>query len=172
MLDDGRLTDNKGRVVNFKNTIIIMTSNLGSNVIRENFEKITPLNREEVIENTKNLVLSMLKQSIRPEFLNRIDEIVVFSPLKEHEIEQIVRLQLEGVGHLLAESGIMLEYTEEGLHSIAQAGFDPEFGARPVKRVIQRKVLNQLSKDLLAGTVDKTKPIIVDAIDETVFFRN
>ena len=172
VLDDGRLTDNKGRVVNFKNTIIIMTSNLGSNVIRENFEKITPLNREEVIENTKNLVLSMLKQSIRPEFLNRIDEIVVFSPLKEHEIEQIVRLQLEGVGHLLAESGITLEYTEEGLHSIAQAGFDPEFGARPVKRVIQRKVLNQLSKDLLAGTVDKTKPIIVDAIDETVFFRN
>ncbi|NLI99650.1 MAG: AAA domain-containing protein, partial [Bacteroidales bacterium] len=172
VLDDGRLTDNKGRVVNFKNTIIIMTSNLGSDVIRENFEKITPLNREEVIENTKNLVLSMLKQSIRPEFLNRIDEIVVFSPLKEHEIEQIVRLQLEGVGHLLAESGITLEYTEEGLKSIAEAGFDPEFGARPVKRVIQRKVLNQLSKDLLAGTVDKTKPIIVDAIDETVFFRN
>ncbi len=172
VLDDGRLTDNKGRVVNFKNTIIIMTSNLGSNVIRENFEKITPSNREEVIENTKNLVLSMLKQSIRPEFLNRIDEIVVFSPLKEHEIEQIVRLQLEGVGRLLAESGITLKYTEEGLHSIAEAGFDPEFGARPVKRVIQRKVLNQLSKDLLAGTVDKTKPIIVDAIDETVFFRN
>lgn len=172
VLDDGRLTDNKGRVVNFKNTIIIMTSNLGSNVIRENFEKITPSNREEVIENTKNLVLSMLKQSIRPEFLNRIDEIVVFTPLKEKEIEQIVRLQLQGIGELLSESGITLEYTDEGLHSIAQAGYDPEFGARPVKRVIQRKVLNQLSKELLAGTVDKTKPIIVDAIDETVFFRN
>src|SRR5690554_3147527 len=172
VLDDGRLTDNKGRVVNFKNTIIIMTSNMGSNLIRENFEKITRTNREEVIENTKNLVLAMLKQTIRPEFLNRIDEIVVFAPLKEHEIEQIVRLQLEGVGRLLAESGIQLEYTEEGLKSIAEAGFDPEFGARPVKRVIQRKVLNQLSKDLLAGTVDKTKPIIVDAIDETVFFRN
>ena len=172
VLDDGRLTDNKGRVVNFKNTIIIMTSNMGSNLIRENFEKITRTNREEVIENTKNLVLAMLKQTIRPEFLNRIDEIVVFAPLKEHEIEQIVRLQLEGVGRLLAESGIQLEYTEEGLKSIAEAGFDPEFGARPVKRVIQRKVLNQLSKDLLAGTVDKTKPIVVDAIDETVFFRN
>ncbi len=172
VLDDGRLTDNKGRVVNFKNTIIIMTSNMGSNLIRENFEKITRTNREEVIENTKNLVLAMLKQTIRPEFLNRIDEIVVFAPLREHEIEQIVRLQLEGVGRLLAESGIQLEYTEEGLKSIAEAGFDPEFGARPVKRVIQRKVLNQLSKDLLAGTVDKTKPIIVDAIDETVFFRN
>jgi ATP-dependent chaperone ClpB len=172
VLDDGRLTDNKGRVVNFKNTIIIMTSNMGSNLIRENFERITPSNREEIIENTRNLVMDMLKRTIRPEFLNRIDDIIMFSPLKENEIEQIVRLQLAGVSNMLLESGIELKYTDEALKSISAAGFDPEFGARPVKRVIQRKVLNQLSKDLLAGTVDKTKPIIIDAIDDTVFFRN
>ncbi|MBK5194436.1 MAG: ATP-dependent chaperone ClpB [Proteiniphilum sp.] len=172
VLDDGRLTDNKGRVVNFKNSIIIMTSNLGSALIRESFEKMTPVNREEIIENTKNKVLNILKQTIRPEFLNRIDDIVMFSPLKEEEIEQIVRLQLEGVRMMLAENGIELQYSDEALRCISRAGFDPEFGARPVKRVIQRKVLNQLSKDMLAGTVDKSKPIIIDAIDDTVFFRN
>ena len=172
VLDDGRLTDNKGRVVNFKNTIIIMTSNLGSNLIRENFEKITPKNREEIIEETKNQVMNMLKTTIRPEFLNRIDDIIVFAPLKEEEIEQIVRLQLDGVSKMLAENGITLTYTEEAVKSIAQSGYDPEFGARPVKRVIQRKVLNKLSKDILAGTVDKSKPIIIDAIDDAVFFKN
>ncbi|HBB02049.1 MAG: ATP-dependent chaperone ClpB [Bacteroidetes bacterium GWD2_45_23] len=172
VLDDGRLTDNKGRVVNFKNTIIIMTSNLGSNMIRENFEKITPTNREEIIEKTKNLVMDMLKKTIRPEFLNRIDDIIMFSPLKESEIEQIVRIQLEGVRKMLAENGIELQFTEEALKSISVAGFDPEFGARPVKRVIQNKVLNQLSKDLLGGTLDKTRPISIDAIDDTIFFRN
>lgn len=172
VLDDGRLTDNKGRVVNFKNTIIIMTSNMGSALIREHFEKITSVNREEIVENTKNMVLNILKQTIRPEFLNRIDDIIMFAPLKEEEIMQIVRLQLEGVRVMLAENGITLKYTNEAINSISRAGFDPEFGARPVKRVIQRKVLNQLSKDLLAGTVDKSKPIIIDAIDETVFFRN
>ena len=172
VLDDGRLTDNKGRVVNFKNSIIIMTSNLGSALIRESFEKMTPVNREEIIETTKNMVLNILKQTIRPEFLNRIDDIVMFSPLKEEEIAQIVRLQLEGVRKMLAENGITLKYTDEAVNSISRAGFDPEFGARPVKRVIQRRVLNQLSKDMLAGTVDKSKPIIIDAIDDTVFFRN
>jgi ATP-dependent chaperone ClpB len=172
VLDDGRLTDNKGRVVNFKNTIIIMTSNLGSNLIRENFEKITPKNREEIIEETKNQVMNMLKTTIRPEFLNRIDDIIVFAPLKEEEIEQIVRLQLDGVSKMLAENGITLTYTEEAVKSIAQSGYDPEFGARPVKRVIQRKVLNKLSKEILAGTVDKSKPIIIDAIDDAVFFKN
>jgi len=172
VLDDGRLTDNKGRVTNFKNSIIIMTSNLGSALIRESFEKMTPVNREEIIETTKNMVLNILKQTIRPEFLNRIDDIVMFSPLKEEEIAQIVRLQLEGVRKMLAENGITLKYTDEAVNSISRAGFDPEFGARPVKRVIQRRVLNQLSKDMLAGTVDKSKPIIIDAIDETVFFRN
>jgi len=172
VLDDGRLTDNKGRVVNFKNSIIIMTSNLGSALIRESFEKMTPVNREEIIETTKNMVLNILKQTIRPEFLNRIDDIVMFSPLKEEEIAQIVRLQLEGVRKMLAENGITLKYTDEAVNSISRAGFDPEFGARPVKRVIQRRVLNQLSKDMLAGTVDKSKPIIIDAIDDTVFFKN
>ncbi len=172
VLDDGRLTDNKGRVVNFKNTIIIMTSNMGSNLIRENFEKMTPKNREEIIENTKTQVMNMLKQTIRPEFLNRIDDIIMFAPLNEDEIEQIVRLQLEGIRKMLAENGIELQYTDEALKSIAHAGFDPEFGARPVKRVIQRKVLNQLSKDILAGTVDKSKPIVIDAVDEHIYFRN
>ncbi len=172
VLDDGRLTDNKGRVVNFKNTIIIMTSNMGSNLIRENFERITPSNREEIIENTRNLVMDMLKRTIRPEFLNRIDDIIMFAPLKEDEIEQIVRIQLGTVGKMLSENGIELRYTDEAVRSISVAGFDPEFGARPVKRLIQRKVLNQLSKDLLAGKVDKTKPIVIDAIDDTIFFRN
>ena len=172
VLDDGRLTDNKGRVVNFKNTIIIMTSNMGSSLIRENFERITPSNREEIIDNTRNLVMDMLKRTIRPEFLNRIDDIIMFAPLNESEIEQIVRIQLDGVEKMLSENGIELKYTEEAVRSISIAGFDPEFGARPVKRVIQRKVLNQLSKDLLAGKVDKTKPIVIDAIDDTVFFRN
>ncbi|SFS99405.1 ATP-dependent Clp protease ATP-binding subunit ClpB [Porphyromonadaceae bacterium NLAE-zl-C104] len=172
VLDDGRLTDNKGRVVNFKNTIIIMTSNMGSNLIRENFERITPSNREEIIENTRNLVMDMLKRTIRPEFLNRIDDIIMFAPLKEDEIEQIVRIQLGAVGKMLSENGIELRYTDEAVRSISVAGFDPEFGARPVKRLIQRKVLNQLSKDLLAGKVDKTKPIVIDAIDDTIFFRN
>lgn len=133
---------------------------------------MTPVNREEIIETTKNMVLNILKQTIRPEFLNRIDDIVMFSPLKEEEIAQIVRLQLEGVRKMLAENGITLKYTDEAVNSISRAGFDPEFGARPVKRVIQRRVLNQLSKDMLAGTVDKSKPIIIDAIDDTVFFRN
>lgn len=172
VLDDGRLTDNKGRVVNFKNTIIVMTSNMGSNEIRENFEKINPLNREEIIENTRNLVMDMLKKNIRPEFLNRIDDIIMFTPLKESEIAQIVKLQLDKVGKSLAESGIVLKYSDEAVKSITQAGYDPEFGARPVKRVIQRKVLNQLSKDLLSGKVDKSKPITIDAIDELIFFKN
>ena len=172
VLDDGRLTDNKGRVVNFKNTIIIMTSNMGSNLIRENFERITPANRDEIIDKTRNQVMDMLKKTIRPEFLNRIDDIIMFAPLTEDEIEQIVRIQLNGVEKMLSENGIELKYTDEAVRSISAAGFDPEFGARPVKRLIQRKVLNQLSKDLLAGQVDKTKPITIDAIDDTVFFRN
>ena len=172
VLDDGRLTDNKGRVVNFKNTIIIMTSNMGSSEIRENFEKINPLNREEIIDNTRNLVMDMLKRNIRPEFLNRIDDIIMFMPLKESEITQIVKLQLDKVANSLSESGIILKYSDEAINSISSSGYDPEFGARPVKRVIQRKVLNQLSKDLLSGRVDKSKPITIDAIDDHIFFKN
>ncbi|MDD4696161.1 MAG: ATP-dependent chaperone ClpB [Fermentimonas sp.] len=172
VLDDGRLTDNKGRVVNFKNTIIIMTSNMGSNLIRENFEKLTPTNRDEIIDNTRNLVMDMMKKTIRPEFLNRIDEIIMFAPLKESEITQIVRLQLDKVKKSLAESGIELKYSDEAVRSISESGYDPEFGARPVKRVIQRKVLNQLSKELLSGKVDKSKPITIDAIDDLIYFKN
>lgn len=172
VLDDGRLTDNKGRVVNFKNTIIIMTSNMGSSLIRENFEKITDQNHDQVVENTKQAVLDMLKQNIRPEFLNRIDDIVMFAPLKRDEITQIVRIQLDIVKRMLAENNLMLQYTDAAVQALSEAGYDPEFGARPVKRVIQRMVLNQLSKDILAGKVDNTRPIVIDSEGEHIFFKN
>ena len=172
VLDDGRLTDNKGRMVNFKNTIIIMTSNMGSNVIRENFAKMTPENRDETVEKTKLEVLDMLKQTIRPEFLNRIDETIMFTPLNEKEIEEIVGLQVKGVKKMLAANGITLEVTPAALHFLAEEGYDPEFGARPVKRVIHRLVLNRLSKDILAQTVDKDRPIIIDVKDDDLVFTN
>lgn len=172
VLDDGRLTDNKGRVVNFKNTIIIMTSNMGSALIRENFESITPQNHDEVVETTKNMVLNMLKQNVRPEFLNRIDDIIMFEPLKQDEITQIVSIQLDIAKRMLAENGLTLEYTESAVLALSHAGYDPEFGARPVKRVIQRMVLNQLSKDILSSKVDNTRPIVIDAVDEHIFFKN
>ena len=172
VLDDGRLTDNKGRVVNFKNTIIIMTSNLGSGYIQEQFDKIDKSNREYIIEETKEHVMEMLKRTIRPEFLNRIDETIMFTPLDEHEIEKIVRLQIDGVKNLLADNGIMLEVTDAGIRFISKAGFDPDFGARPIKRAIQRYLLNDLSKQLLAGAVDKEKAIRVDSDDEKLIFTN
>ena len=172
VLDDGRLTDNKGRLVNFKNTIIIMTSNMGSSLIRENFEKITPENREEVLEKTKQEVLELLKQTIRPEFLNRIDETIMFTPLNEQEIEKIVGLQLNSVKKLLAANGVELNVTPAALKFIAHEGYDPQFGARPVKRIIHRYVLNQLSKDLLAQKVDKSKPISIDADKNGLLFKN
>ena len=172
VLDDGRLTDNKGRLVNFKNTIIIMTSNMGSSLIRENFAKMTDANREETIDNTKNSVLEMLKQTIRPEFINRIDEIIMFTPLNEKEIEEIVKLQVDGIKRMLHANGITLEVTPAALHYLAVEGYDPEFGARPVKRVIHRLVLNQLSKDILAQTVDKDHPIIIDMKNEQLVFKN
>ncbi len=172
VLDDGRLTDNKGRVVNFKNTIIIMTSNMGSGLIRENFAGITPKNHDEVVEKTKNEVLNMLKVNIRPEFLNRIDEIIMFEPLQLKEIEQVVRMQLDGVVNMLKGNGVKLQFTDEAISWIAQMGFDPEFGARPVKRVIQRMILDTLSKQLLAGTIDKTAPIIIDMKDGELDFKN
>ena len=172
VLDDGRLTDNKGRVVNFKNTIIIMTSNLGSSYIQEQFDKIDKSNREYIIEETKEHVMEMLKRTIRPEFLNRIDETIMFTPLDEHEIEKIVRLQIDGVKNLLADNGIMLEVTDAGIRFISKAGFDPDFGARPIKRAIQRYLLNDLSKQLLAGAVDKEKAIRVDSDDEKLIFTN
>ncbi len=172
VLDDGRLTDNKGRMVNFKNTIIIMTSNMGSSVIRDNFAKMTPENKEETVEKTKQEVLDMLKQTIRPEFLNRIDETIMFTPLNEKEIEEIVGLQVKGVKKMLAANGITLEVTPAALHFLAEEGYDSEFGARPVKRVIHRLVLNRLSKDILAHTVDKDRPIIIDVKDDDLVFTN
>ena len=172
VLDDGRLTDNKGRTVNFKNTIIIMTSNMGSQLIRENFEKMTDANKNEIIEKTKNQVLDMLKANIRPEFLNRIDEIIMFTPLSKKEIQQIVELQINAVKRTLERNGIDLTITEKAIDLLADEGYDPEFGARPVKRVIQREILNRLSKDILAGNVDKDRSITIDASGEEFIFRN
>ena len=172
VLDDGRLTDNKGRTVNFKNTIIIMTSNLGSQLIRESFENLTPENREEVIETTREQVFELLKQTIRPEFLNRIDELIMFTPLTENEIESIVTLQLNGLKKQLETSGIKLKVTSEALSFIAREGYDPQFGARPVKRVIQRYILNELSKQLIAGTVENKRPIVVTMRDDQLVFTN
>ncbi|MDH6533946.1 ATP-dependent chaperone ClpB [Parabacteroides sp. 52] len=172
VLDDGRLTDNKGRVVNFKNTIIIMTSNMGSSLIRENFEKITAENREKVMDETKIQVLELLKKTIRPEFLNRIDEIIMFTPLNEEEIRQIVTLQLNGVQKMLMQNGIRLEFTEAAIRLLSDEGFDPQFGARPVKRVIQKRVLNELSKQILAMKIDRDRPIRIDREGEELVFTN
>ena len=171
VLDDGRLTDNKGRVVNFKNTIIIMTSNLGSSLIRENFEKMTPATHDKVVDETKIQVLELLKKTIRPEFLNRIDDIIMFTPLNEEEIRKIVSLQLNSVKKMLATNGVALDFTNEAVDFIADKGFDPQFGARPVKRVIQKYVLNELSK-ALGGTVDRNRPIVIDRKDDGLEFKN
>jgi len=172
VLDDGRLTDNKGRTVNFKNTIIIMTSNMGSNFIQSQFERLTDSNKEQLIEETKNEVLNMLKKNIRPEFLNRIDEIIMFTPLNSEQIEKIVRLQINNVEKMLKENDITLVVTDKAIKCLAKAGFDPEFGARPVKRAIQRYLLNDLSKKLLAGSVNSEHPIQVDAENDELVFRN
>lgn len=172
VLDDGRLTDNKGRTVNFKNTIIIMTSNIGSALIRENFEKMNEKNHDEVIEKTKNQVFELLKQSIRPEFLNRVDELIMFAPLNEKQITDIVRLQLSGIQKLLSDSQIHLEIDEEVIRFIARAGFDPQFGARPVKRAIQKLLLNDLSKAILSGTIRQNDTIYVKSDGDKLRFRN
>jgi ATP-dependent Clp protease ATP-binding subunit ClpB len=172
VLDDGRLTDNKGRLVNFKNTIIIMTSNMGSSLIRERMEHLTAANRTQVIESTKREVLDMLKQNIRPEFLNRIDEIIMFTPLGENEIREIVNLQMRSVAKSLAKSGVTLSVTDAAIDYLAKVGYDPEFGARPVKRAIQRLVLNELSKDILADKVNRDKPIVINANSDGLTFKN
>ena len=172
VLDDGRLTDNKGRVVNFKNTIIIMTSNLGSQLIRENCENLSDNNREEILEKTKNEVFELLKQTIRPEFLNRIDELIMFTPLQQSEIRDIVELQIRQVQKLLERNGVQLEVTTAAVDLFAREGYDPQFGARPVKRVLQRMLLNELSKQIIAGTVNTEKPIRVDAKGDEVVFVN
>jgi ATP-dependent Clp protease ATP-binding subunit ClpB len=172
VLDDGRLTDNKGRTVNFKNTIIIMTSNIGSTLIQENFEGMTEKNKEEILAKTKTEVYEILKKSIRPEFLNRIDEVIMFEPLNRNDINKIVEIQFNNVAKLLAEQGVKMSATPEAIDWLAQLGYDPQFGARPVKRVMQKQVLNELSKQILGGTIDKDKEIVLDMFDNKFVFRN
>jgi ATP-dependent Clp protease ATP-binding subunit ClpB len=172
VLDDGRLTDNKGRVVNFKNTIIIMTSNMGSDIIQENFADVTEKNKEEVLDRTKAEVMNRLKETIRPEFLNRVDEIILFQPLMRKEIRGIIRIQLDNLKRLVAENGIELQFSEYLLDYLAENGFDPQFGARPLKRLIQKEIVNGLSKKILAGQVEKSYPFLVDVFDGVVIFRN
>ncbi|HRE50900.1 MAG TPA: ATP-dependent chaperone ClpB [Flavitalea sp.] len=172
VLDDGRLTDNKGRVVNFKNTIIIMTSNLGSLVIQENFEGVDESNKEEMVEKTRREVIDLLKRTIRPEFLNRVDEIIMFQPLMKKEIKGIIQIQLRGLQKLVQQSGIQLEFSDYLLDFLAENGFDPQFGARPLKRLIQKEIVNKLSKKILAGDIDKSQAVLVDVFDGTVVFRN
>ena len=172
VLDDGRLTDNKGRVVNFKNTIIIMTSNMGSQIIQANFEDVTELNKEEVVDKTKQEVMALLRQTIRPEFLNRIDEVIMFQPLLQNDIREIIKIQLYDLKDQLEKNGVQLEFTDYALDYLAENGFDPQFGARPLKRLIQKQIINQLSKKLLEGSIDKSKPVLVDVFDGVVVFRN
>ncbi len=172
VLDDGRLTDNKGRTVNFKNTVIIMTSNLGSQIIQNNFEGVNERNREEVVEKTKAEVTALLRTTLQPEFLNRIDEIIMFQPLLKGEIREIIRIQLEELEKLMSKSDVKIEFTDYALDYLAEAGFDPQFGARPLKRLIQKKIINPLSKKLIADDIDKSKPVLVDVFDDMVVFRN
>ncbi len=172
VLDDGRLTDNKGRVVNFKNTIIIMTSNMGSQIIQDNFEGINENNKEEVVDKTKDEVMDMLRKTIRPEFLNRIDEVIMFQPLMKKEIKGIINIQLEGLRKLVEKNGIDLQFSDYTLDYLAENGYDPQFGARPLKRLVQKQIVNQLSKKILAGDIDTSSPVMVDVFDGTVVFRN
>ncbi|HZG25501.1 MAG TPA: ATP-dependent chaperone ClpB [Chitinophagaceae bacterium] len=172
VLDDGRLTDNKGRVVNFKNTIVIMTSNIGSHIIQANFEDLNEKNREDVVETTKLEVLNLLRQTIRPEFFNRIDEVIMFQPLLKKEIKGIIKIQLNDLKELLSKSGIRLEFSEYAIDFLAENGFDVQYGARPLKRLIQKEIVNQLSKKILAGSIDKSQPVLVDVFDGVVVFRN
>ncbi|HPN58710.1 MAG TPA: AAA family ATPase, partial [Chitinophagaceae bacterium] len=172
VLDDGRLTDNKGRVVNFKNTIIIMTSNIGSHLIMDAFDGIKEKDIEEANAKAKVEVMNLLRQTIRPEFLNRVDEIIMFQPLLKREIMGIVKIQLNSLKKLVAENGITLQFSDYALEFLSDQGFDPQFGARPLKRLIQKEIVNQLSKRILAGDIDKSKPVLVDVFDGVVVFRN
>ena len=172
VLDDGRLTDNKGRVVNFKNTIIIMTSNMGSDIIQENFADVNERNLESVLERTRADVMVRLRETIRPEFLNRVDEIILFHPLMKKEIKGIIRIQLQHLQQLVSQNGIDLKFSDYLLDYLAENGYDPQFGARPLKRLIQKEIVNQLSKKILGGTIDKSQPVLVDVFDNVVVFRN
>ncbi len=172
VLDDGRLTDNKGRVVNFKNTIIIMTSNMGSQIIQANFENVTEENKEEVVDQTKVEVMNLLRQTIRPEFLNRVDEVIMFQPLLKNEIRGIIRIQLDNLAKMLSKNGIDIHFTDYTLDYLAENGYDAQYGARPLKRLIQKEIVNPLSKKILAGNVDHQHPVLVDVFDGLVVFRN
>ncbi|HKL35312.1 MAG TPA: AAA family ATPase, partial [Salegentibacter sp.] len=170
VLDEGRLTDNKGRLADFKNTIIIMTSNMGSHIIQDKYENIKDL--DTAMESAKTEVLALLKQNVRPEFINRIDDIIMFSPLTQQDIKKIVSLQLKGVKKMLEKQHIVLDATEEAIRFLASRGFDPQFGARPVKRVVQREVLNKLSKEILAGNIKTDSIILIDEFNDELVFRN
>jgi len=159
-------------VVNFKNTIIIMTSNMGSHIIQENFEKINDQNREEVVDATREEVMTLLKQTIRPEFLNRVDEVIMFQPLMREEIKGIINIQLQQLKELMARNGMILEFSDYALDYLATQGYDPQFGARPLKRLIQKEIVNLLSKKILSGEIDKSKPVLVDVFDGVVVIRN
>jgi ATP-dependent Clp protease ATP-binding subunit ClpB len=172
VLDDGRLTDNKGRVVNFKNTIVIMTSNMGSQIIQQNFEEVNEKNLDDVIEATKTQVMELLRQTLRPEFLNRVDDVIMFHPLMRKEIRGIIQIQLNGIKKQLGKQGIELDFSDYALDYLVENGFDPQYGARPLKRVIQKEVINLLSKKIIAGDIDKTKPVLIDVFDGTVVMRN
>src|SRR5690606_13010757 len=172
VLDDGHLTDNKGRVVNFKNTIIIMTSNTGSHIIQENFSRLDDMNKDEVIAKTKDEVFELLQKSMRPEFLNRIDEVIMFTPLIRDEIGDIVRMQFQRVQRQLSEQNISLSASEDAIDWLGQLGYDPVYGARPLKRVIQKRILNELSKEILAGKVSKDSVIQLDVFDGQFVFLN
>ncbi|MGL6269730.1 MAG: AAA family ATPase, partial [Chitinophagaceae bacterium] len=172
VLDDGRLTDNKGRVVNFKNTIIIMTSNIGSHLIQDAFENVDESGLEAATRKAKVEVMNLLRQTIRPEFLNRVDEIIMFQPLMKSEIRKIIIIQLNNLKKLVATNGIDLQFTDYAIDYLAENGFDPQFGARPLKRLIQKEIVNQLSKRILAGDIDKTRPVKMDVFDGVVVFRN
>lgn len=172
VLDDGRLTDNKGRVVDFKNTIIIMTSNIGSHIIQHNFETVDEDNKEEIVDRTRQEVMELLKQTIRPEFLNRVDEIIMFQPLMRNDIRNIIKIQLENLRQLIAKNGIELKFSDYAIDYLAEHGFDPVFGARPLKRLIQKEIVNQLSKRILMGDIEKNKTVLVDVFDGVVVFRN
>jgi ATP-dependent Clp protease ATP-binding subunit ClpB len=171
VLDDGRLTDNKGRLVNFKNTIVIMTSNLGSSIIHERFEKVKEKEFDVTAEKAKTEVMELLRQTIRPEFLNRVDEIIMFTPLTMENVRQIVQIQLDVLKNKLKTMDLVLYVTKDAFDHIAEIGYDPFFGARPIKRVIQKQVLNELSKALLSGTIDRTKNIVMDVFDGKMVFR-
>ncbi|MBS1644261.1 MAG: AAA family ATPase, partial [Bacteroidetes bacterium] len=172
VLDDGRLTDNKGRTVNFKNTIIIMTSNMGSHIIQQNFADLDGKDVDEVVAATKEQVMDLLKEMLRPEFLNRVDDVVMFHPLLKKEIKAIIRIQLEGLKQQVAEQGIQLAFSDYALDYLSERGYDPQYGARPLKRLIQKDVINLLSRKIIAGEIDKSRPVLIDVFDGLVVMRN